>query len=73
MEEMRELRREAKAGARVSREMAGMDVKRAEEDFIKFAEANVADDEFDALIGLSKEEESSAEETPPTKTQIPES
>ena len=73
LSEMRELRREAKAGARVAREATGMDAKHAEQEFLKFANDHVADDEFDALIGLSKEDEAASEEPSSTKTQIPES
>ena len=52
-QELRELRRKAKASARMSRELAGLDVKRAEEEFLEYATASEANDEFDELIGLS--------------------
>ncbi|MEM6329063.1 MAG: hypothetical protein AAF790_02325 [Planctomycetota bacterium] len=55
LRELRELRNKASAKARVSRELAGLDTKQAEAEFMDYAEASQADDEFDALIGLTKE------------------
>ncbi len=69
LQELRDIRDQAKATARVSREMAGTDVKRSEAEFLEYAERSVADDEFDALIGLSKQAEA---DTPTDRTQIPE-
>lgn len=54
LRELRELRQKAGAKARVSREMAGLDTKRAEADFLEYAQDHAATDEFDALIGLSE-------------------
>ncbi|MFC1597140.1 PspA/IM30 family protein [Planctomycetota bacterium] len=68
--ELRDLRREVKAKARMSREMSGLDTKRDEEEFLAYATESVANDEFDALIGLSKEKEEDGE--PPEETKIPE-
>lgn len=56
LRELRDLRQKASANARVSRELAGMDTQRAETEFMEYAQADQADDEFDALIGLSKKE-----------------
>ncbi len=71
LEEMRELRNKAKATARVSRELAGTDAKRAEEEFLVYAEKSSANTEFDALIGLSQKPE--AEKAGPEgETKIPE-
>lgn len=56
LRELRELRSKASANARVSRELAGMDTKRAEAEFMEYAQSSEADDEFDALIGLAKKE-----------------
>lgn len=72
LQELRDIRDQAKATARVSREMAGTDAKRSEAEFLEYATQSEADDEFDALIGLSKETDSSAAE-PADKTRIPES
>lgn len=56
LRELREMRQKAGASARISRELAGMDTKRAEAEFMEYAQTSEADDEFDALIGLSKKE-----------------
>ena len=72
LQELRDIRDQAKATARVSREMAGTDVQRSEAEFMEYAEKSTASDEFDALIGLTKETDT----TPPDaadKTRIPES
>ena len=53
LRELRELRNKAKANARISREVAGLDTKKAEDDFLAYAQADAAEDEFDALIGLA--------------------
>ena len=55
--ELRDLRREMKAKARISREMSGLDTKRDEDEFLSYATENVMTDEFDALIGLTKTED----------------
>ncbi|MEZ6074713.1 MAG: hypothetical protein R3C56_03275 [Pirellulaceae bacterium] len=53
----------------MSRELAGLDSKRAEDEFLEYAQTNESDDEFDALIGLSQKESS----TPAVQeTKIPE-
>jgi len=70
LRELREMRQKASAGARISRELAGMDTKRAEAEFMEYAQASEADDEFDALIGLSKKE--TAAPTQQHETKIPE-
>jgi phage shock protein A len=54
---LRELRQKASANARISRELAGMDNKKAETEFMEYAQKTAADDEFDALIGLSAKKE----------------
>ncbi|MFZ5829970.1 MAG: hypothetical protein ACOY3P_07770 [Planctomycetota bacterium] len=70
LQEMRDLRARAKAGARVAREVAGTDVRRSEEEFLQYAERSAADTEFDAIIGLTKKE---AEGTSPAeKAKLPE-
>jgi len=58
LQELRDIRDQAKATARVSREMAGTDVKQSEAEFLDYAEKSMADTEFDALIGLAKDVES---------------
>ena len=70
LRELRELRSKASANARISRELAGMDTKRAEAEYLEYAQASEADDEFDALIGLSQKESATPE--PQRDVQIPE-
>lgn len=53
LQEMRQLRAEMKAKARVSKELAGTDSKVQEAEFLAYARENVASDEFDRLIGLA--------------------
>ncbi|MCA9133465.1 MAG: hypothetical protein KDA45_09935 [Planctomycetales bacterium] len=69
LRELRETRQKAQANARVSRELAGMDTQRAEAEFLEYAQSSEADDEFDALIGLSQKEPSPAAQQ---ETKIPE-
>lgn len=57
LQEMRDLRDQAKAASRVSQEMAGVDTKRTESEFLEYATAAQSDSEFDALIGLTQPEE----------------
>jgi chromosome segregation ATPase len=71
--ELRDLRREAKAKARIARETADLDTKREEEEFLAYASESVANDEFDALIGLTQEEKDTGEVAPPeAEPKIPE-
>lgn len=72
LRELRDLRSQVNANARISRELAGMDSKHAEAEFLEYAQSNEADDEFDALIGLSKQQSSDSPQSRPD-TQIPES
>lgn len=70
LQRLRDMRQKAVANARVSRELAGMDAKKAENEFMEYAQKNAADDEFDALIGLGEQRESS--EPSARDTKIPE-
>ena len=70
LQELRDLRDQAKASARVSREMAGVDTARTESEFLEYATETDSDSEFDALIGLAKKESESS--SGGEKTQIPE-
>ena len=72
LQELRDLRDQSKATARVSRELAGVDTKRSEAEFLEYATASDSDSEFDALIGLTKKDSGESTESP-DKTQIPES
>jgi chromosome segregation ATPase len=70
LRELRDLRQKASASARMSREMAGLDSRRAEDEFLEFAKRSEANDEFDAMIGLASEKEP---EPLAQRTKIPES
>ena len=75
LQEMRDLRIEGKAKARISREMAGTDTKQQEAEFLEYARANASTDEFDKLIGLADEadtESDSVGDQEKLKTQLPE-
>ena len=52
--------------------MAGLDTKRAEEEFLQFAVETEANDEFDALIGIAGKEDEGGESASPEQTKIPE-
>jgi phage shock protein A len=73
LQELRDIRDQAKATARVSREMADTDVQRSEAEFLEYASKNSSDDEFDKLIGLAKEAADSSGGEQADKTRIPES
>lgn len=55
LQRMRELRNEVKAEVQISRELAGTDTKRQEADFLAYAQESASSSEFDALIGLADE------------------
>lgn len=76
LQRMRDLRQQVKAEARVSKEMAGVDTRSQEAEFVEFARRNQNDSEFDALIGLASTVEKKAADAKPkeaeTKTALPE-
>lgn len=70
---MRQLRLEMKAEARISKEMAGTDTKAQEAEFLEFARTTSASDEFDALVGLAEEVDTApAEAETDTRQALPE-
>jgi hypothetical protein len=71
LNELREVRSKARAGARISRELAGMDTKKMEADFLEYAQTSESNDEFDALIGLGKKDTPQADPAQ-TDAKIPE-
>lgn len=72
LQEMRELRSEGKAKARVARELAGTDTARMESEFLDYARQGVATDEFDKLIGLADEADKQAEPVKGADVRLPE-
>ncbi|MCG8461890.1 MAG: hypothetical protein MI919_36870, partial [Holophagales bacterium] len=73
LQKMRELRNEVKAEVQISRELAGTDTKRQEEEFLAYATETAATSEFDALIGLAEEASPATEKAEAAeKTGLPE-
>ena len=62
LQDMRELRQEVRAEARISKEMAGTDSKSQEAQFLEFARSHTANDEFDSLLGLAEGAETAPSE-----------
>ena len=54
LQNMRDLRHEMRAEARVSREMAGTDSKVQEAEFLEYARSNTGTDVFDSLLGMAE-------------------
>jgi chromosome segregation ATPase len=71
LRELREVRQKAAANARISRELAGTDAKRAETEFLEYAQASESDDEFDQLIGIAAKKETAS--TSNADVKVPES
>lgn len=55
LQELRDMRVQARASARISKEVAGITAQTAENEFLAYAETQVVDDEFDKMIGLKVE------------------
>jgi hypothetical protein len=72
LQELREIRDQAKATARVSREVAGVDAQRSEAEFLEYASRSASDTEFDSLIGLTRQPAERVEAPSGEKTRIPE-
>lgn len=75
LSDMRQLREEMKAKAKVSKELAGTDTKVQEAEFIAYATKHKASDEFDQLIGLAGEADNSdtaAKESREGESKLPE-
>lgn len=58
LQNMRQLRQEVKAEARISKEMAGTDTRAQEAEFLEYARNSVSNNEFDALVGLAAQTDS---------------
>lgn len=74
LETMRELRREMRAEARISRELSGTDAARTEAEFLEYARTSTSSDEFDMLIGLAGEADAPESTSAPAEqdTKLPE-
>ncbi len=60
LQELRKLRTEVKAEARISKELSGTKELALEQEFLAYAQQSEHSDEFDALIGLAESAETSA-------------
>jgi len=72
LEDMRQLRNEMKAKARVSKELAGTDTKAQEAEFIAYAQKSKTSDEFDALIGLADSADAAGTDATESEPKLPE-
>ena len=54
LQNLRDLRHEVRAEARISREMAGTDTKVQEAEFLEYARSNTGTDVFDSLLGMAE-------------------
>ncbi|HIJ40587.1 MAG TPA: hypothetical protein HPP90_05855 [Deltaproteobacteria bacterium] len=68
LQQMRELRQEIKAEARISTELAGTDTRAQEAEFLEYARKTSSSSEFDALVGLAAETDRAILETKETAT-----
>jgi DNA repair exonuclease SbcCD ATPase subunit len=55
LQNLREMRQELKAEAKITKELAGTDTKSQEAEFLEYARQGESTSEFDALIGLASE------------------
>lgn len=75
LQNLRDMRQELKAEAKVTRELAGTDTKAQEAEFLEYARQSQSTSEFDALIGLASETEEKSKpsgETGKKDTSLPE-
>jgi hypothetical protein len=54
LQDLRQMRQELKAEARISKEMAGTDTKAQEAEFLEYARTTQSNTEFDGLVGLGE-------------------
>jgi len=57
LQDMRQMRQELRAEARISKEMAGTDTKAQEAEFLEYARTSASNTEFDSLVGLGAKTE----------------
>ena len=73
LQRLRQMREEAKAGARISKELAGVDTRSREAEFLEYAQKSASSTEFDTLIGLAQATDAkAAEKAPAEKQPLPE-
>lgn len=64
LRELRAVRSEVKAAARASNELAGLDTRSQEAEFLDYASKHAASDEFDRAMGFASEVETKTESKP---------
>jgi len=69
LSKLRDIRNKARAEAKISREMSGLETENDERAFIEYASREESSSEFDALIGL---DETPQTDTPDLDTRLPE-
>ena len=67
LSELRNIRTEAKAEARISKELAGTDNVAQEADFLEYARTSSANSEFEALVGLADSSETAPASSAPAE------
>lgn len=72
LQRLRQMRQEIRAEARISKEMAGTDIKAQEAEFLDYARKSSASAEFDALVGLAETKEAAAKPTAEKSSALPE-
>ena len=63
LQNLRNMRQELRAEAKITKELAGTDTKAQEAEFLEFARQSQSSSEFDALIGLASETEEKSKST----------
>jgi phage shock protein A len=73
LQDLRDLRQQQKASARISRELAGTDTKRQEAEFLEYARSTASNDEFERLIGIAGEtDDAERDAAPAPDSRLPE-
>jgi hypothetical protein len=73
LQQMRDMRNKVKAEAKISKEMAGIDTRAQEAEFLEYARRSESNTEFEALIGMAGKEKAAPEKAAPQKdSKLPE-
>ena len=72
LSDLRTARSEAKAEARISKELAGTDGQAQEAEFLEFARTSSSNSEFEALVGLAGDSDAGTSASPATTEKLPE-
>jgi hypothetical protein len=72
LQRLRQMRQELRAEARISKEMAGTDVRAQEAEFLDYARRSTVSTEFDALLGLEQKKEAAPKPAAEKSSTLPE-